>query len=196
MSTVIDTLVFDRTQADVDRVFTLKNKILTGGLTALSDEEKAEYMAGMKGAYNYQDMNRVGQAVAYIAERMTSIPDELAAYRAEKGVADDPVYHVSYNPSSVVVSAKTNWAMGDIPTQSQISTYLQNLTVLRSQLTLPENTPAVPTSLNSLTFQIANDIERLLYVIYTTLVNTTNELYSKIDRTEIAFLYSGEIYCG
>lgn len=196
MSTVIDTLVFDRTQADVDRVFTLKNKILTGGLTALSDEEKAEYMAGMKGAYNYQDMNRVGQAVAYIAERMTSIPDELAAYRAEKGVADDPVYHVPYNPSSVVVSVKTNWAMGDIPTQSQISTYLQNLTVLRSQLTLPENTPAVPTSLNSLTFQIANDIERLLYVIYTTLVNTTNELYSKIDRTEIAFLYSGEIYCG
>lgn len=196
MSTVIDTLVFDRTQADVDRVFTLKNKILTGGLTALSDEEKAEYMAGMKGAYNYQDMNRVGQAVAYIAERMTSIPDELAAYRAEKGVADDPVYHVPYNPSSVVVSAKTNWAMGDIPTQSQISTYLQNLTVLRSQLTLPENTPAVPASLNSLTFQIANDIERLLYVIYTTLVNTTNELYSKIDRTEIAFLYSGEIYCG
>ena len=67
MSTVIDTLVFNRTQADVDRVFILKNKILTGGLTALSDEEKTEYMAGMKGAYNYQDMNRVGQAVAYIA---------------------------------------------------------------------------------------------------------------------------------
>lgn len=196
MSTVIDTLVFDRTQADVDRVFTLKNKILTGGLTALSDEEKTEYMAGMKGAYNYQDMNRVGQAVAYIADRMTSIPDELAAYRAEKGVADDPVYHVPYDPSSVVVSAKTNWVMGDVPTQSQASTYLQNLTVLRSQLTLPEDTPAVPTSLNSLTFQIANDIERLLYVIYSTLVDTTNDLYSKIDRTEIAFLYSGEINCG
>ncbi len=196
MSTVIDTLVFNRTQADVDRVFILKNKILTGGLTALSDEEKTEYMAGMKGAYNYQDMNRVGQAVAYIANRMTSIPNELDAYRAEKGVADDPIYHVPYNPSSVVVSAKTNWAMGDIPTQSQVSTYLQNLTVLRRQLTLPEDTPEVPTSLNSLTFQIANDIERLLFVIYTTLVDVTNELYSKIDRTELAFLYSGEAYCG
>lgn len=196
MSTVINTLVFNRTQADVDRVFILKNKILTGGLIALSDEEKTEYMAGMKGAYNYQDMNRVGQAVAYIADRMTSIPDELAAYRAEKGVADDPAYHVPYDPSSVVVSVKTNWAMGDIPTQSQVSTYLQNLTVLRRQLTLPEDTPEVPTSLNSLTFQIANDIERLLFVIYTTLVDVTNELYSKIDRTELAFLYSGEAYCG
>ena len=70
---VIDTLVYDRTQADVDRVFTLKNKILTGGLTALTAEERTEYMAGMKGAYNYTDMNRVGQAVSYIANRMTSI---------------------------------------------------------------------------------------------------------------------------
>ena len=74
MSTVIDTLIYDRTQADVNRVFTLKNKILTEGLNALSAEEKAEYMAGMKGAYNYTDMNRVGQAVAYIANRMTSLP--------------------------------------------------------------------------------------------------------------------------
>ena len=80
MSTIIDTLIFDRTQADVDRVFSLKNKILTEGLSSLSAEEKAEYMAGMKGAYNFQDMNRVGQAVQYIANRMTSIPKELAAY--------------------------------------------------------------------------------------------------------------------
>ena len=63
---VIDTLVYDRTQADVERVFTLKNKILTGGLTALTAEEKAEYMAGMKGAYNYGDMNRVGLSLIHI----------------------------------------------------------------------------------------------------------------------------------
>ena len=82
---IIDNLVYDRTQADVDRVFTLKNKILTEGLSSLSAEEKTEYMAGMKGAYNYGDMNRVGQAVAYIANRMTSLPGQLAAYRAEAG---------------------------------------------------------------------------------------------------------------
>ena len=66
---VIDTLIYDRTQADVDRVFTLKNKILSGGLSVLSEEELAEYMAGMKGAYNYNDLNRVGQAVSYLATR-------------------------------------------------------------------------------------------------------------------------------
>ena len=84
---IIDNLVFDRTQADVDSVFTLKNKILTEGLSSLSAEEMIEYMVGMKGAYNYGVMNRVGQAVAYIANRMTSLPGQLAAYRAEKGVA-------------------------------------------------------------------------------------------------------------
>lgn len=123
---IIDNLVYDRTQADVDRVFTLKNKILTEGLSSLSAEEKTEYMAGMKGAYNYGDMNRVGQAVVYIANRMTSLPGQLAAYRAEKGVADDPIYHVPYDPSSVVVAAKTNWAMGDTPTQSLVKAYLND----------------------------------------------------------------------
>lgn len=187
---VIDTLVYDRTQADVDRVFTLKNKILTGGLDALTVEEKAEYMAGMKGAYNYTDMNRVGQAVAYIANRMTSIPNELAAYRAEKGVADDPIYHVPYNPSSVVVSAKTNWAMGDTPTQSLATAYLNDLVILRQQLSLPADAPAVPPTLDGLTFSVANDMEYLLFVIDKTLTEVETELYSKIDRTVAAFYYA------
>ena len=193
---IIDNLVYDRTQADVDRVFTLKNKILTEGLSSLSTEEKTEYMAGMKGAYNYGDMNRVGQAVTYIANRMTSLPGQLAAYRAEKGVADDPIYEVPYDPSSVVVAAKTNWVMGDTPTQSLVKAYLNNLTVLRKQLTLPPDAPLVPSSLDNLTFSTANNIEYLLYVIDTTLTEVETELYSKIDRTVDAFAYVGLYNCG
>lgn len=193
---IIDNLVYDRTQADVDRVFTLKNKILTEGLSSLSAEEKTEYMAGMKGAYNYGDMNRVGQAVAYITNRMTSLPGQLAAYRAEKGVADDPIYQVPYDPSSVAVAAKTNWAMGDTPTQSLVKAYLNNLTVLRKQLTLPPDAPLVPSSLDNLTFSTANNIEYLLYVIDTTLTEVETELYSKIDRTVDAFAYVGLYNCG
>ena len=193
---VIDTLVYDRTQADVERVFTLKNKILTGGLTALSVEEKAEYMAGMKGAYNYTDMNRVGQAVEYIADRMTSLPEELAAYRAEKGVADDPIYLVPYNPASVVVTAKTNWVMGDTPTQAQERAYLNDLTTLRKQLALPSDAPVVPTTLDKLTYTIANNIEYLLYVIDKRLTEVETELYSKIDRTVASFYYANLYHSG
>lgn len=193
---IIDNLVYDRTQADVDRVFTLKNKILTGGLNALSAEEKAEYMAGMKGAYNYGDMNRVGQAVAYIADRMTALPGELDAYRAEKGVGDDPNYEVPYDPSTVVVSAKTDWAMGDTPTQSLVKAYLNNLTVLRKQLDLPSNAPAVPSSLDNLTYVTANEIEYLLYVIYQTFLEVEATLYRKIDYTVAMYAYAGISYSG
>lgn len=83
-----------------------------------------------------------GRRIVYIANRMTSLPGQLAAYRAEKGVADDPIYHVPYDPSSVVVAAKTNWAMGDTPTQSLVKAYLNDLTVLRKQLTLPQGRTA------------------------------------------------------
>lgn len=196
MSTVIDTLIFNRTQADVDRVFTLKNKILAGGLSALTAEERAEYMAGMKGAYNYTDMNRVGQAVSHIANRFINLPVELAAYRAEKGVDDDPLYEVPYDPSSVVVSAKTNWVMGDTPTQSQANTYLSNLTVLRQQIALPADAPLVPTTLDQLTFSTANNIEYLLYCIDLALTLVEDDLYSKIDRTVAAFAYAGLAYSG
>lgn len=193
---VIDELIYDRTQADVDRVFTLKNKILTGGLSALTSEELTEYMAGMKGAYNYTDMNRVGQAVAYIAGRMTALPDELAAYRAEKGVDDDPIYEVPYDPSTVVVAAKTDWAMGDTPTQALAKAYLNNLVVLRKQLTLPAEAPVVPSTLDNLTYTIANEIEYLLYVIDRQLTEVENDLYSKIDLTVAAYAYTNLCYCG
>lgn len=193
---VIDTLIFDRTQADVDRVYALKQKILTGGLTSLTAEEKAEYMGGMRGAYNATDLNRVGQAVSYLANRFTDLPGELEAYREEKGVADDELYHVPYDPSTVVVSPKQNWTVADIPTNSQVQTYLNNLLVLRRQLVLPADAPMVPTSLNNLTFDTANQIEYLLWLVNAALVEVENDLYGKIDRAAESFWYAGEVNCG
>lgn len=193
---VIDTLIFDRTQADVDRVYALKQKILTGGLTSLTAEEKAEYMGGMRGAYNATDLNRVGQAVSYLADRFTDLPGELETYREEKGVADDELYHVPYDPSTVVVSPKQNWTVADIPTNSQVQIYLNNLLVLRRQLVLPADAPMVPTSLNNLTFDTANQIEYLLWLVNAALVEVENDLYGKIDRAAESFWYAGEVNCG
>lgn len=189
-------LIYDRTQEDVDRLYALKRKILTEGLNSLTPEEKAEYMGGMRGAYNASDLNRVGQAVAFIAERFINLPAELAAYREEKGVADDELYHVPYNPATVVVYPKQDWSVADVPTQSQIQTYLNNLAVLRRQLALPADAPAVPSSLNHLTYQTANDIEYLLVLIYEEFLVMEEGLYQKIDRAAEAFMYAGEVYCG
>lgn len=195
MSTVIDTLIYDRTQADVDRVFTLKNKILAGGLNALSAEEFAEYMGGMRGAYNYTDLNRVAQAVAYIADRMTTIPGELKVYRDGKQVADASVYRVPYDADSVEVNPKTDWNMENYPTRSEMEGYLADLATLRKQLKLPANAPAVPATMNKLTCSVANDIERLLVIIHDALLKEEATIYSRIDRT-VPHGHVGIMFCG
>ena len=193
---IIDTLVYDRTQNDVDRVLFIYRKILTGGFESLSDAEKAEYMAAMKGAYNYEDMNRVGKAVSFIANRMTELPNILSAYRKQKDVADADVYHVPYDPSTIVVDTKTNWAEIDTPSQEQSDEYLGNISVLRGALTLPKDAPSVPDSLINLNFTKANDIEYLLHMIDAALTGVEEDIKSKVDRTVSAFAYTGLFNCG
>lgn len=193
MTTIIDTLIYDRTQEDVDRVYYLQSKFYEGTWT---EADRLEYMAGMKGAYNYTDMNRVGEVVAYIAERMTTLPDELETYREEREVADDPIYRVPYDPESIVVTAKTDWELFEPVTQAGANAYLEDLQVLCTAVTLPANAPEVPTTLNYLTYEVANNIEYLLYLTYQALLLLEEELYRKIDLTVEGFVYAGMTYCG
>ena len=57
-------LVYDRTVEDVERALVLAKKAEAGTLT---DAEKTEWLAGMKGCYNAADMNRVEAAVQTLA---------------------------------------------------------------------------------------------------------------------------------
>lgn len=59
MATIIDTLITDRSQADVDELLAL----LAAG----------ENPADHKGAYNASDLNRAGAAVLYLQDRMALI---------------------------------------------------------------------------------------------------------------------------
>lgn len=77
----LDNLIFDRTQADVDRVKTLTQKLIAGTAT---DTEKSEWLAGMKGAYNYADLNRVTAAMDYLNDYFLSLG-----------------YHTGYQPITV-----------------------------------------------------------------------------------------------
>lgn len=56
---VLDTLITDRTQADVTRWKTLHDK----GWSRMSPEEKVEWSSGLKGTYNATDLNRVTAAM-------------------------------------------------------------------------------------------------------------------------------------
>ena len=63
-------LIFDRTQADVDRAAYLIGKIQRR--ETLTEAEQAEYFAGLRGCYNITDLNRVEAKVRELAEVLRS----------------------------------------------------------------------------------------------------------------------------
>ena len=191
----LDTLIFDRTAADVQRVRELRTKILTEGLGGLTNDERTEYMAGMKGAYNYTDFNRVENAKLLIADRMIELAYEVASDRDRYGVSRSPLTDVPYDPDDIEVSSKY-WRVTDIPTQSTAATFLDGLALIRRQLPLPADTPLLPDTLGNLDYEKANDIERMLFVVSDTLEEVAEDVFSGITHTHIAFPYTGATFTG
>lgn len=142
-ATIIVTLVTDRTQADVERVRELAAK----GFAAMTAAEQAEWLAGMKGAYNAADLNRVGTALNYLAGRLGPICGKIITW-----------------------TAKTDWAVTDIATASQAETYRQQIQDIRDALAYPAGTPDAP-ELARLTYTDANNIERILKLCEELIVN-------------------------
>lgn len=132
----LDKLIFDRTAADVAQLKAVTAKLVDRTATA---EERAAFLAGMKGAYNDTDLNRVGAAVAYLTARL-----------------GDLGYHVSTTPV-------TDWQEGDIPSPAQMAQYLANIAALRGRL--PYVAPDAPEDMVGLTYQEANAIEEILYTL-------------------------------
>lgn len=130
----LDNLVFDRTQSNVERVKQLTAALVAGTVTAA---ERAEFVAGMKGAYNATDLNRVGAAVEYLT-----------------GV----LHGMGYTVPTVPV---TDWAEDSIQDTEQMAVYLDNIHKLRD--CLPYVAPDAPGGMGALTWQQANAIEEILY---------------------------------
>ena len=77
---IIDTLITDRTQADVNRALALSAK----GWAAMTAAEREEFEAGMKGAYNATDMNRVNAAMEYLEARFKAMGYTVGYYQRVK----------------------------------------------------------------------------------------------------------------
>lgn len=132
---MIENLIHDRTEADKNRWLELRSK----GYSGMTVSEKAEWNAGLKGAYTpYVDYNRVETAVALLSAALNA-----AGY-------------------SVSVTTKTNWALTDIPTADDLARYLNNVNTIRSALSVLSATPETPESMALLTWSTANDIEKIL----------------------------------
>ncbi|MEA4894564.1 MAG: hypothetical protein VB064_04805 [Oscillospiraceae bacterium] len=109
-------------------------------------------------AYEHEDLNRVGSNIQYLADLLHSF-----------GYA-------------VTVSPKTDWEITDIPILAQMATYLADLNALKAAF---YGTTPLPGSMDNLTAEQANNIERLLI-----------ETETNINRMILSFWGCAEIGCG
>lgn len=135
---IMDTLITDRTQADVD---------------ARND----------KGTYNASDLNRVGAAMNYVADCLTSY---------------------GYAPQ---IASKVDWTDQDWPTTQSMDRYLSDLAELRRQISVLSSTPEVPADMEKLTYIEANNIEKILEDIDRLLNYSAQAWYYSGD------LFAGEV---
>ena len=113
--------------------------------------------------YSAQDLNRVGAAVEYLADRLLDL---------------------GY---SVQVVPKTDWPVAGLPTKTPIEQYRANIIALRNALTAPPTMPQVPDSIRYMEYTDANDIETILVQLEQMLDNMAAAWYYTGD------LYAGEI---
>lgn len=186
---VIDTLVTDRTLEDVQRVQLLTTK------KVLSSTEQVEWYAGMKGAYNYSDLNRVESAVQYIASALQEADVNLRAYATNLQVEWQSAFEVPYDPTAYDLNIKTDWVYDDSNLNtSEMTRYLSNATYIIGAI--QAEYPQLPQSMHSLNYTGANNIERALIVLYNALLEEYERLHQLIYNTSQAWYYTGDVYAG
>lgn len=129
----------------------LLKRLRSKGWSNLSADEQEQWRTeAAKGAYNYTDLNRVESAVARLASDL-----------------------------GLTLTTKTDWTLWDVPTQADMTRYLNNVFAVRDACPWEMNFPTLPDSMMNLTIEVANNIEKVLLMVHTK--NQTAR--------------SGEIYC-
>lgn len=196
---VIDTLVYDRTYADVERLRELVVKIMQSGYSSLTEDEKAEYMNSPKGAWNYTDLNRISEAVTYIRNAMNSFLTNYASDVASKGLGGSSAYDPYYDV----------WDLWNLPVPPVWTAYVKALrttakqmldavNALRSLIEYDGDLPEVPTltALRQADYSTANDLERLLYELYQAVTAYSTAMYDRTARAVKTNIYAGEFTAG
>jgi hypothetical protein len=116
-------------------------KLQSIGWDNMTDSQRTDYQGyAAKGAYNYTDLNRVESAVAELAGML-----------------------------GLSLSTKTNWWTWDFPTKSEMNRYLTNVAAVRDACPGDPDFPPLPSSMDYLTYETANNIEKVLEIVYSTI---------------------------
>lgn len=110
-----------------------------------------------KGAYNYTDLNRVENKVKELNTLLQS-----------------------YNYIDETLTTKLDWSYSDKFNVSDMQRYLGNIQKIRNAFSTLQSTPLVPTTINYMSYETANNIEKIL-------VDIEKLIYSMKNY----FVYSG-----
>lgn len=129
----------------------------------MTASERAEWNTSMKGAYNLSDLNRVENAVVYLARRLN-----------EFGYHVEPLVTQTWNTTS-------------IPKPADMTRYLNNVRAIRNAFVTLRTTPDVPATMRRMTYVEANAIEQVLHDVETLIDNMVAAF------TYTGDIYGGEI---
>lgn len=122
--------ITDRIQGDIEHLKLIYSKATNGTWT---DEEKAEWISGMKGAIDYRDFSRIEAGISELASLL-----------------------------GASVDVKTDWGVNGYLTASDASRWLSNIESIRMKNSGSTQIATTPTSMNRLSFETMNQIESIL----------------------------------
>lgn len=133
---MLENLITDRLASDVEEIRALTESIKAG--TASEADVRRYLDVNHKGAYTYRDLNRVEEAVLYVATQLR-----------EYG-------YLNHLPEI------RHWAINDKPNESDWSRYFGNVAVIRNAIAVWANTPNAPSSVVGFDVNKANALEQIL----------------------------------
>lgn len=135
-SPLLDGLITDRTLSDVEDARTLTEAIKAG--TATEDQLSQYLNTIQKGAYTYKDLNRVEEAVAYVAGRLMEFGYLASLPNTE------------------------SWNVTDKPNAEDFARYFANVKTLRNAIAVWASTPEAPNGVAGFDYSKANALEQIL----------------------------------
>lgn len=147
-------MIFDRTENDVRNAIEIINSKVKNFETLL----ESDLYALERGCFSVSTLNRIEGAVDEIVQKMTDL-------------------------GGIATAETREWALGDVFFVSDFNRILNNISYLRSKITVSEETPNVPAP--EFSYTALNSIEKILY-----------DLQTLLENMEKSFVYSGEVYSG
>lgn len=184
-------MITDRSASDV---LTAKG-LIKKGFQNMTEDEKNRFLSGLKGAYNYSDVNRVETAIKYLVDTMLQIYEQNIQLAEELGVSWESIYDVPYNPKDYEsIVTKNDWQIYDMFTKAYRINFLNKIIhVLSALINIPDD---FPTNFDGFDYKKANIIEKSLEDFNVALTDLKSNKENLIIGTSKAWYYSGDLYGG